>query len=80
MINEYIQAAMRTAKYKKLKDDKSFYGEIPGFQGVYANAEIWVDCRNELWSVLEEWLLFKLSDGDSVPMVNGVDFSFGKKK
>jgi len=38
MLSRYIQAAMRQAKYKILSDDGSYYGEIPGFQGVYANA------------------------------------------
>lgn len=80
MLNEYIRAALRTAKYEILSDDGSYYAEMPGFQGVYANASTVEDCRNELKSVLEEWLLFKLSEGDSVPTVNDVDFSFGRKK
>ena len=40
MLTQYIQAAMRQAKYEILSDDGSFYGEIPGFQGVWANAEL----------------------------------------
>ena len=35
MIREYISAAMAKAEYEILCDDGSFYGEIPGFQGVY---------------------------------------------
>ncbi len=38
MLTNYIQAAMHQAGYEILTDDNSFYGEIPGFQGVWANA------------------------------------------
>ena len=38
MLTKYIQAAMHQAKYKILSDDDTFYEEIPGFQGVWANA------------------------------------------
>ncbi len=67
MLTQYIQAAMRQAKYEILSDDKSFYGEIPGFQGVYSNAETLEDCRNELAEVLEGWISFRLLKNLSVP-------------
>ena len=51
MITGYIQAAMRRAKYEILSDG-TYYGEIPGFQGVYANAATLEDCRKELQEVL----------------------------
>ncbi len=38
MLTSYIRAAMRQARYEILPDDGTFYGEIPGFDGVYANA------------------------------------------
>ena len=39
MLLEYIQAALRHAKYEILPDDGSYYGEIRECNGVYANAE-----------------------------------------
>jgi predicted RNase H-like HicB family nuclease len=78
MLSQYIQAAMRQAKYEILSDDGSFYGEIPGFQGVYANAVTLEDCRNELAEVLEEWILFRLSDKSPLPTVNGSNLVFEK--
>jgi predicted RNase H-like HicB family nuclease len=72
MLSQYIQAAMRQAKYEILSDDGSFYGEIPDFQGVYANAETLEDCREELAEVLEEWISFRLSDNLSLPAVDGL--------
>lgn len=47
MLTDYVQAAMRRATYEIL-DDGTYYGEIPGFQGVYANAKTLEACREEL--------------------------------
>ena len=69
---------MRQAKYEILSDDKSYYGEIPDFQGVYANAETLEDCRNELAEVLEEWIFFRLSRNLSLPVVNGLRLAVEK--
>ncbi len=61
MLTSYIRAAMRRAKYEILQDDGTFYGEIPGFEGVYANASTLEACREELEEVLEEWILFRMA-------------------
>jgi predicted RNase H-like HicB family nuclease len=61
MLTNYIRAAMRQARYEILSDDGTFYGEIPGFDGVYANADTLEACREELEEVLEEWILFRVS-------------------
>ena len=47
MLTEYIRTAMARARYEILSDG-TFYGEIPGFQGVYANADTLETCREEL--------------------------------
>lgn len=72
MILEYIDAAIRKAKYELLPDDRLYYGEIAGFDGVYATAENLEDCRNELRSVLEDWLLFSLRKNLPVPEVESI--------
>ena len=71
MIFEYCQKAIEKAEYKKL-DDGTWYAEVPGFRGVWANAKTVEDCRKELISVLEEWIVLKLRDGDAVPEVDGL--------
>lgn len=78
MLTEYIQAVMRQAKYEILSDDGSFYGEIPVFQGVRANAATLEDCRNEIIEVLEEWILLHLADNTPLPTVNGLKLSVEK--
>ncbi len=74
MLTEYIQAAMRRARYEILEDD-TFYGEIPGFQGVYANAETLEDCREQLREVLEGWIVLGLRLGHSLPIVDDISLA-----
>lgn len=73
MLIRYISAAMRKAKYEILSDDGTFYGEIPEFNGVYANADTLEACREELGEVLEDWILFRVSRNLSLPTVDGIE-------
>lgn len=72
MLLEYVQAAMAKAKYEILSDDGTYYGCIPGFKGVWANADTLEECRTELQSVLEDWILLGIRFGDRLPTVNGI--------
>lgn len=72
MLTEYIRAAMRQARYEILEDDGTFYGEIPDFEGVWANAATLEDCREELEEVLEGWIVLSLSKGLPLPNVDGL--------
>lgn len=58
MLTEYIAKKLRAAEYKLLKDG-TYFGEIPGLHGVWANARKLEDCRQELRDVLESWLLLE---------------------
>ena len=71
MLTDYITAAMRNAKFETLCDG-TIYGEITGIQGVYANEDTLEQCRDELQSVLEGWIILGLQFGDPIPDVNGV--------
>lgn len=76
MLLDYIQAAMRKAKYEILPDDGSFYGSIPECQGVWANAATLEGCRDELQSVLEDWIFIKLRHNDTdLPVIDGIDLN-----
>ncbi len=73
MLSKYFRAAMHQAKYEILSDDGTFYGEIPDFNGVYANALTLEACREELEEVLEEWVLFRIAQKLPLPVVQGVE-------
>jgi len=54
MLLEYIHQKLNKAKYKIL-DNGSYFGEIPGILGVWANEKNLEKCRETLREVLEEW-------------------------
>ncbi len=66
MLSEYIAKTLKRARYKLLKDG-SYFGEIPGLKGVWANAKNLENCRRELREVLEDWLLLKVRARERVP-------------
>ncbi len=75
MLSEYIAKKLKQAKYKLLKDG-SYFGEIPGLKGVWADAKNLEDCRGELQEVLEDWLLLKVRDQEKIP---GFDFKVDQR-
>ena len=66
---------MRQAKCEILPDDGTFYGSIPGFQGVWANTPSLEGCREELEEVLEEWILFSVARQLPLPVVDGIELT-----
>ncbi len=75
MLRAYIAGAMRRARFEVLADDGSYYGEIPGFLGVYANASTPDACRALLEQVLEDWILVRVSKNLSLPVVDGIELA-----
>jgi predicted RNase H-like HicB family nuclease len=72
MLTRYIQEAMSRARYRFL-DDGTYFGEVPGLEGVWANARSLERCRAELQEVVEEWLLLKLRENDPIPKLGRCD-------
>ncbi|TAK60101.1 MAG: type II toxin-antitoxin system HicB family antitoxin [Bacteroidetes bacterium] len=72
MLTSYIQAAMHRAHYEIMEEDGAYYGRIPGFDGVWAKEKTLEECREELQSALEDWLLLGLRLGHTLPEINGI--------
>jgi predicted RNase H-like HicB family nuclease len=70
MLTQYIQTAMHRATYELLEDE-TFYGEIPGFPGVYAHGETLEFCRELLQEVLEGWIILGLRSQHNLPPLEG---------
>ncbi len=66
MLTDFIARKLKAAKYRLLEDG-TYFGEIPGFRGVWANAKNLEDCREELREVLEDWILLKVKANESIP-------------
>ncbi|OQX18727.1 MAG: HicB family protein [Desulfobulbaceae bacterium A2] len=71
MLLQYIQAALRHARYEILADTGEYYGEIPECPGVYANAATLEACRDQLAEVIEEWVLFRVYQHLTLPVLDG---------
>lgn len=72
VLTRYLRAALHRATYRVLEDG-SFFGEIPGFDGVWAGATTLETCREELEEVLEEWILFRVSRQLPLPAVDNLE-------
>ncbi|MGB7157568.1 MAG: hypothetical protein WBD40_05850 [Tepidisphaeraceae bacterium] len=75
MLTEYIQAAMAKARYEILDDGEGHFGEIPGLDGLWANADTLDACRLELQSALESWILVGIWHHHEIPVLNGIDLN-----
>lgn len=75
MLTEFLRAALAKAHYELLDEGEGFYAEIPGLQGLYAQAETLEACRDELAESLEDWVLFRVSKSLPIPAVNGIDLT-----
>ena len=69
MLTEYIKAAMYKATYEIIDDPEPFYGEIPELKGVWATGKTLEACRDSLMSALEDWIVFRLRTGRSIPSI-----------
>ena len=58
---------MRQAQYEMIEDDDTFFGRIPTLDGVWASAPSLEGCREELEEVMEDWLLFRVSERLPIP-------------
>lgn len=67
---------MRSASYEKL-DDGSYSGTVKRCPGVVAFATSLYECREELRSTLEDWLIVKLRHGDALPVIAGINLNRG---
>ena len=66
---------MGKAHYELLGGGEGFSGEIPGLDGVLAQADTLEACRDELASTLEDWLLFRISRNLPVPVLEGLSLN-----
>jgi predicted RNase H-like HicB family nuclease len=74
MLTQYIQQALRHAKYELMENGR-FFGRIPDCAGLWAEAATLEECREELQSTLEDWLLLGLQLGHQLPVIDGIDLN-----
>jgi predicted RNase H-like HicB family nuclease len=75
MLASYMDRAMEIAVYEIIEDDGSFWGEIPGLQGVWARHKSLEGCRGELREALSDWLALRLRMGLEIPVLAEIDLN-----
>ncbi|NPV62348.1 MAG: type II toxin-antitoxin system HicB family antitoxin [Methanotrichaceae archaeon] len=71
MFAEYIQAALEHAEYEIIDDPEPYYAHIQGLPGVWATGKTFEECRKELISVIEGWIVLGLRLGHPIPPISG---------
>jgi predicted RNase H-like HicB family nuclease len=75
MLAQYLDLAMEMARYEIIEDDHSYWGEIPGFQGVWAKHETLQGCQRELREALSDWVALRLRLGLETPEVGSLNLN-----
>jgi len=75
MLAEYIDKAMEQAVYEIVEDERTYWGEIPGLQGVWARHAALEGCRRDLREALSDWIALRLRLGLPIPVVAGIDLN-----
>jgi predicted RNase H-like HicB family nuclease len=73
VLAKYIEAAMEDATFVIFVEDETCYGDIYGFDGVWANADTLEECRKELAEVLEGWIILGIELGHEIPVLPSID-------
>ena len=75
ILSYYIYSALSNAVFQQLEDG-SHVGRVTSCAGVIAFAPTLRACKNELQSVLEEWVLLGLKMGHPLPIISGIDLNY----
>jgi predicted RNase H-like HicB family nuclease len=67
MITEYVEEALRRARYEIIDDEEPYYGEVDELKGVWANGKTLEECRSNLKEVIEGWILISIKKGLTIP-------------
>lgn len=74
MLTQYIQQAMRHARYELMENGR-FFARISECKGLWAEGATLEECREELQSTLEDWLLLGLQLGHKLPVIDGLNLN-----
>ena len=67
MLTEYVEEALRLARYEIIDDAEPYYGEVRELEGVWATGKTLEECREHLEDVIEGWILVSLRKNLPVP-------------
>jgi predicted RNase H-like HicB family nuclease len=71
MFAEYIAAALERAEYEIIDDPDPYYAHVPRLPGLWATGKTFEECRGELISAIEGWIVLGLKMGQAIPPIDG---------
>ena len=75
MLAHFLDVAMEIAKYEIIEDNASYWGEIPGLQGVWARHQTLAGCQSELREALSDWVALRLRLGLEIPEIARINLN-----
>ena len=76
MLTEYIDEALRRARYELIEDEEApYYGEVPELPGVWASGRTLEGCRRELKEVIEGWILVSVRRSLDLPRLGSAEIT-----
>ncbi|MEJ5227116.1 type II toxin-antitoxin system HicB family antitoxin [Thermodesulfovibrio sp.] len=73
MLVEYIEEALRRAKYEIIEDEEPYYGEVSELPGVWATGKTLEECRENLKQTIESWIIISIKKGLPLPKLGNLE-------
>jgi len=68
MITEYVNEALKRAKFELINDEEPYYGEVTELRGVWATGKTVEECRHNLAEVIDGWFAIRKERGLPIPI------------
>jgi predicted RNase H-like HicB family nuclease len=72
LLDDYIDAALKTARFERIEKGTRVYAELPGFPGAWADGKTRDEAAKTLHHVLKGWIELQLERGQRLPRLKGV--------
>jgi predicted RNase H-like HicB family nuclease len=72
LLDDYIDAALRTARFEKIEKGARVYAELRAFPGAWADGKTRDEAAKTLRQVLKGWIKLQLERREPLPRLKGV--------
>jgi len=79
MLIEYIEEALKRAKYEIIDDEEPYYGEVEELEGVWATGKTLEECRENLREAIEDWIIFSIRNNFPLPQLGDKFIEIGSE-
>ena len=79
IVDAYVRAIARRALPERLEEG-GFVATVPDAFGIVASGDDLVECGTDLYQRLEQWVFRRLSQGERLPVVGGIDLNAEKER